>query len=95
VLSQTAHCMSYVEHCRRVVEDHDREKRLEKQECVHCFHSGHVGGSMSCRVLCGLCGKEMLFMSTCFDVLCPECAREHNLCKHCGADINLKKRRKL
>lgn len=28
------------------------------------------------------------------DVLCVDCARRAQLCKHCGADIDLKNRRK-
>lgn len=95
VLFRTHMAQEYVEHCRRVVEDYNREKRLEVQECVYCFNSGHVGGSMITFADCALCGKEMSFGSTCTDVLCPECAKAHRLCKHCGADMELKKRRKL
>lgn len=74
--------------------DTKRTERLAKCECVLCFTSGRVGGAMCTTTICGLCDEVLHFGSTCTDVLCPECAKKHGLCKHCGGDIDLKQRRK-
>jgi hypothetical protein len=86
---------SIVERAKKITEDPDRKQRLEVSECVMCHTSGRVGGSMSTTVLCAFCDKELHFGSTCVDVCCLDCAKQYNLCKHCGSDIDLKQRRKM
>ena len=95
VLNQTMWRKDQVKLSEKIVYDPDKKARLAKQECVVCFYYPRVGGAMISFSNCGLCGKEMRFPSTNVDKLCPECAKEHRLCKHCGADIHLKSRRKL
>lgn len=81
---------------RATLEDARRAERLEKCECRLCFYySGRIGGAMMTAARCGLCDKEMRFGSTNVDVLCQECAKAKKLCRHCGADIDDKSRRKL
>jgi hypothetical protein len=74
-------------------EDAEKKKRLATGECVVCFYSSRIGGSAITESSCQNCKKEMIFGSTCIDKLCSECAGKENLCKYCGADIDLKIRR--
>ena len=88
-----------VEHARKLVQAHDhsegRVERHAKQLCVKCYLADRIGGAVMTDRQCGLCGTLMHFGNTNTDVLCPACAKENLLCKHCGADIDLKNRRKL
>lgn len=74
----------------------DEGGRSKKQECPYCYYvkTNRVGGQSVTYSYCGICGKELCFGSTCVDLLCPECAKEHDLCKHCGADYKLRLTRK-
>jgi hypothetical protein len=84
-----------IESAVRMAEDKEKDKRLQKQECQSCFYGPRIGGRAMTTALCAICGELMTFSSTCKDKLCPTCAREHGLCKHCGADIDLKNRTEL
>ena len=95
VLNQTYLNQSRLEHCRRIIDDPEKDARREAQQCVCCHYGGRIGGSMMTRQQCGMCDEVMRFGSTCADVLCLECARRHRLCRHCGADAEGKSRRKL
>ena len=75
--------------------DLEKIKRIAEQECVLCYYNSKIGGAAMTNSDCGLCEKAMMFGSTNVDKLCADCAKNHDLCKHCGADINLKKRNKL
>jgi hypothetical protein len=82
------------DHVRRVtaiLSDSGHEERREHQECKSCFYiDGRLGGSAITHTQCGLCGKELVFSSTCVDAVCPECAAKHSLCRHCGGDLNMR-----
>lgn len=79
----------------RAQHDPAKKARLEKQECVACFYSGsRIGGATVTTRQCGLCDESLLSGNTNVDVLCVGCARRAQLCRHCGADIDLKNRRK-
>ena len=76
--------------------DTKKEIRLARQECKVCmYYRSHVGGSAMTFSTCRLCGKDILNSSTCTDKICPDCAKKHKLCAHCGDDINNKPRKKL
>jgi predicted RNA-binding Zn-ribbon protein involved in translation (DUF1610 family) len=78
------------------MQDKDQKERHEAQECPLCFYvSSRIGGAAMTTSNCAGCNKEMDFGSTYVDLLCPECAKALGLCKHCGADLDLKGRRKL
>lgn len=75
----------------RLRTDSARADRLAKQECKSCFYvAGKIGGAAMTNSSCGLCGKPLMFGSTCIDAICPECAKEHSLCKHCGGDLEMR-----
>ncbi len=75
--------------------DPDKNTRKEKQQCQTCYYiSGRIGGSAMTTVECGVCDDIMMFSNTCVDTVCPKCAKKHNLCVHCGGDIDMVQRRK-
>ena len=89
----------YVEESRRRLrrfdEDPDKAARIAKQECRYCHYmTGRIGCTAMTRQQCGVCETVGMFGSTCTDVLCKPCAERLALCKHCGADMELKNRRK-
>lgn len=68
--------------------DPEKKQRLAEQECMWCWYgSGRIGGSAMTTRPCAFCEKEMMHGSTCVDAACIDCARLHELCKHCGGDI--------
>ncbi len=79
----------------RITADSERSERKTKQECVACFYIvGRIGGAAITKRPCMSCGLDQMYGSTNTDVLCIECAHKHNLCKHCGGDVDMKVRRK-
>lgn len=78
-----------VEHCRRVYQDVDKDRRIEARECQACYYGGKVGGQAITDALCKSCGERMLFGSTNTDKLCLSCADALRLCKHCGGHLYL------
>jgi hypothetical protein len=84
-----------LERLRKLVEDPESSARREAQECVLCYYSARIGGAAITERDCGGCGAPQQFMNTATDVLCRDCAKAYGLCKHCGADVALKPRRKL
>ena len=85
---------AYREILRKVDEDPDRKERLAAMECVLCWKSSRIGGAAITPAHCAFCGLEMVHGSTNVDAMCLSCAKHAGLCKHCGADIDLKNRRK-
>ena len=76
--------------------DSRKKERLVKYECKACFYiNGRIGGAAMTNRDCMSCGKTETYASTVTDVLCMDCAKEHNLCKHCGGDIEMKVRRNM
>lgn len=87
-----------ISYARKLVDafdnDPNRDERLEHGECVICFGASRIGGAACTSRQCGLCDQIVRSGNTNVDVLCIDCAKRHGLCKHCGADIDLKNRRK-
>lgn len=76
--------------------DPDKKERHKKQECPVCFYiDSRIGGAMMTTVQCATCDEAMQYGSTCTDLLCLKCAKKMGLCRHCGSDIDVKKRRKF
>jgi len=96
VLNSTVTAKARVKRAKEIIEDPRKADRLKEQECVVCFYNRpRISGRMISAVKCGYCDEEKRFANTDVDVLCEKCAKEFGLCKHCGADINLKNRHKL
>lgn len=80
---------------QKIIEDPERKERLENQECQLCHYDRKIGGAAMTSAECGLCETTVHSGNTNIDRLCKACAISHNLCKHCGADMDYKNRRKL
>ena len=80
---------------KKIDEDKEKERRLEQSECFLCFYEkSRIGGSACTQVQCAFCNKVLSSGTTNIDKMCVDCAKKAGLCKHCGADVNLKNRRK-
>lgn len=80
----------------RLQTDPEKSKRLEDQLCLSCYYYNAIAGQAFTNRECGLCGEDQLYGNTNTDALCKTCAKEHQLCKHCGGDLELRdKRRKF
>lgn len=76
------------------------EARLQRTEeclCTCCFYLERyrIAGCAMTDSNCTYCGEVTHFSSTATDDFCLKCAKELKICKRCGADIDLKDRRKL
>ena len=94
---QNGNQRAYIDHIvaryNQLTLDLDRKERMAAQQCVVCWKAGRIGGAAFTTRQCGLCDTTLHSGSTNIDVLCPECARRAKLCRHCGADLELKNRR--
>lgn len=75
--------------------EHDPEKHNRVQSCLcrMCYYGSRIGGHAITVEPCMCCGEEQTYGSTNTDALCLNCAKTTGLCKHCGADIELRVRR--
>lgn len=80
---------------KQIIEDANKKERQSSKECVICYYDSKIGGAAMTSANCKICDATMTFGSTNVDKLCKKCASEHALCRHCGADINLKQRKKM
>jgi hypothetical protein len=76
------------------LDDPYRVDRLEAQECVVCFRDQRQSCARSSSAQCAFCDAIIRSGNSVTDILCLRCAQSTKLCKHCGADIDLKDRRK-
>lgn len=75
--------------------DPNKAERIAKSQCKSCFYVlGRIGGAAMTQQPCACCGENQTYGSTNTDNLCLECAKKHQLCKHCGGDINLRAKRR-
>ena len=66
----------------------------KNNKCICCFYSSRIAGAAITISHCGICGEKLMAGSTDTNRLCLACAKEHDLCEHCGGDVNLKPNRK-
>lgn len=78
----------------QVTKDPKKDERIAACECIACFYSYGIGGAAITNRPCMSCGVNQLYGSTNTDVLCLDCANTHDLCKHCGGDLEMRVRRK-
>ena len=87
--------VSYIlKRASQFTQDPDRARRLLASECVVCYGQPRIGGAACTYSACPLCGERISSSNTNIDALCLNCAKENSLCRHCGADIELRGRRK-
>ena len=77
--------------------DTDRAARLKALLCKLCYYrGGRIAGQAFTEWNCAVCGKADQHPNTATPVVCADCAKEHSLCRDCGADLELRtKRRKF
>ena len=90
-----SHVRDYLKRARDLENDYDRAARLKLLLCPVCHYLGSgIGGAAMTTRPCAICNNDVLYGSTCTDVLCDKCAKLHDLCKHCGADRELRRNRR-
>lgn len=94
-LRATEKIQSVLDYAQQLETDPRREERLAKQFCKACFYGPpRVAGAAMTTQPCMCCGEDQQYGSTNTDVLCLDCAKAHDLCKHCGGDLALQLDRK-
>jgi hypothetical protein len=66
--------------------DPDRERRLQRGECVACFYTTRIAGQAFTSYSCALCQAQSQYHNTAVPKLCPSCAEHNGLCVRCCAD---------
>lgn len=87
------YCNSIIELANSIQTDSRKKERIEKQECKNCFYPSRVSSACCSNRDCGICGKQIFSGCGDVNVLCKSCAKEFDLCAHCGGDIEMKNRR--
>lgn len=95
IIHATYTAKEHIANAAKMVNDIYREERLQTQECQSCYYNPKIGGCAMTKRNCSACNTEMLFGSTNTDKLCLQCAKGRGVCKHCGADLDLKTRRQV
>jgi hypothetical protein len=80
-----------VERANAFEADADQGLRVQAMECRTCFYikSSRVGGAAMTTWECGVCAKPDIHGSTATPVVCDACAKEYDLCRNCGGDLNM------
>lgn len=80
---------------KNLQEDPQKQERIKNCKCLVCWYrSGGMHTNAFVYTNCKSCNKDLQFATSNTDEVCIDCAKEHKLCKHCGADIEYKERRK-
>lgn len=80
---------------KKIIADDKKDIRQTEKLCIFCYYTSVIAGDAFTNSKCFRCNIEMTFSSTSTDKYCLNCATIHNLCKHCGADINLTEKKTL
>jgi len=85
-----------VDDLRRRLAAFDANPSGQDGYCGYCsrISSDRIGGAAITTRPCGLCDHQMTFSNTSTDALCQDCGQANGLCRRCGADVELKDRRK-
>jgi hypothetical protein len=81
---------SLLKRANEIENDSRKEERIKKQYCKSCFYQSGMAGQAFTNRECMCCGENQIYSSTSTDALCIDCAKEHNLCKHCGGDLEMR-----
>jgi len=87
---------SIIATAKAIATDSDHQHRMQKCLCKACHYrsmlSAGVAGAACTSRPCMRCGQNQHYASTATDVLCADCAKATDLCKKCGADMELRMR---
>jgi len=89
-----SHVQDVIDRAKRITEDTDKQNRLKEQNCKCCYYGSRIGGQAITTQPCMCCDTPVMYGSTATDALCMPCAKENDLCKRCGGDIEMRTRRK-
>lgn len=64
------------------------ENRKLGSECRSCYYTNRIAFDIISFSRCKNCGKDLYFGSSDIDKYCLDCAKEKNVCKHCGKEID-------
>lgn len=82
---------SIIARAKKLIEDPDRTRRLDKSQCPACFYQEPMlAGAAVTHQPCMCCHEVQHYGSTRTNVLCMPCAQANELCVKCGADVHLR-----
>lgn len=81
---------SAIKRARSLEQDSDRDERLRRHLCKACHYFTKLAGQAITTQPCSCCGVQQTYASTDTDIVCAECAQEHEICKHCGGDREMR-----
>ncbi len=74
-------------HAAELILDPDRENREKECECINCHYDSRLGGAAMTDYECQICHKHQLWGSTNTPKFCDKCAKDNNVCRHCGSKL--------
>lgn len=85
-----------LERATRLATDADVDKRLKECCCPVCYY-GETRMYLTAMTIgnCRGCNKSLMSGSSHLDEFCLDCASTYHMCRECGADLDLRTRKKL
>lgn len=79
------------------IDDPDKGERIKDQRCQGCYYAGRLAlnSTIGRPAECAKCPDSFRSFHVTPDVLCLECAKRMQVCRQCGADLELKQRNVL
>lgn len=88
------HCENIIKRASNIAKDSNKKARITAGLCCMCFYAGPtIAGAAMTTQPCGICKEIQMYSSTSTDALCLACAKNHELCKHCNADMKFRPRK--
>jgi len=83
-----------VERMRKRLAEFDNHDHGKDGYCKFCtfIRPDPIGGAAITHVECGLCRTVVTSPTTAANILCHTCAETNELCRRCGADLDLANR---
>jgi hypothetical protein len=73
----------------QLVQDPQKTLRAKKNYCLVCWYMPRIVMHAFTAVDCESCKAKVTFVNSFTDKFCMPCAREHQLCAHCGGEVEL------
>jgi hypothetical protein len=90
-------CDDFLTKAENLGEDRQAYERHKAQECLWCYYvaGNRIVGQAFTNYHCKGCYADFAHHNTGVPALCADCAKNHRLCRQCGADLDYKNRRAL
>jgi len=84
---------SLVESIRKNLFNYDNDTkqtiRIKLQQCKHCYYiSNKISLQAFTTFICKNCNDEIIHHNSNVNKYCMDCAKELNICCHCGAEMD-------